>query len=442
MIEQNDDRNIFSGIVEDAYTDIRNRAASLDQHKREQREHKQSVDLVALVESFPEKIRRIIVANIGAIQFTDGCDRGCPKCGEMVQRFISKEFSLDSWLQFVDKYGDDLPEEIMLYSGSDPLVVSGVRLDGSKYDYVDLLIETKKIKPDLRIFTSTAVPPDTEKVALKLIGYYYQEWLISIQKNIKYEIPVRFSSDDENWLTIESLKTIVVSKGYNPDFVEDFFVDSNVIYHLPKSSERKIGNLVNHPDRDPLHTYDWLPIACYDGIKITPNGIYTTILEAVTLHKSPFGYQLQELKPDVDSFLIPKYVYLGDYLSYAVNNLFSQKAQQPHLLPMTHLLVCNREGRSKEVIVDSPRRCFLSFASLIEFSKWWQNGQEIQNLTQKQMLRVLYDEVNQRWLSIQPELAQEQDQETLQMINLIYKTLISNLTTATLPVNQILRDNK
>jgi len=68
---------------------------------KEQRLHRESLDMVEMIELYPEPLRILILNRIKQFEITDGCTGGCPWCAFNVQRHIRAGFSFESIESFL-----------------------------------------------------------------------------------------------------------------------------------------------------------------------------------------------------------------------------------------------------------------------------------------------------------------------------------------------------
>lgn len=272
---------------------------------------RENVDIMAIVEAFPEAVRPWLIQGLQHIQFYDGCSVGCPWCGFDVSRKVTSGFDFESWIRFANHYLSEMPNTVALYWASDPLEIAGIRQqDGRIYDYVDLLRETLPyLRTDQYFYTTTSLPQGTDEVLIKLYQFSHDEW----QKKAIPGVPVPFhtvrvSVTEKNKERADRLLERVKRLGLDPGFlraITDFLLDRSL------NKVKKVGKFIRHPKRG-RELPDFDTVACYDGTLIRPDGIYSIWAEAAT-RKGPFGMGQVKLEAQANVFEIPKYVRTIDY---------------------------------------------------------------------------------------------------------------------------------
>ena len=81
---------------------------------------KSSKTLERKLEEFSEEQRRLIFANTGAIQLTEGCNSACPDCGLGAKRGVRDFISFEFLEDLFQNYNKDLRNVHILYYASEP----------------------------------------------------------------------------------------------------------------------------------------------------------------------------------------------------------------------------------------------------------------------------------------------------------------------------------
>jgi len=265
-----------------------------------QRFERESVNIEGLIDAFPKIVKPYILKGLHAFQMTDGCTGGCAWCALDVKRKITKGFSIESVVGFIEKHKEQLPDVLYFYSASDPMDIAGYRENGEKYDYSDLLKELLPIlRPGQEIFTSTSLPLGTDEVAVKTLKVLHDDWKNNGKGKIKYEF--RFSVADDDRGRVEKIKQRLLLDGIDSNFIEHQFALSE---NRTNKEIMMVGKFVRHPDRV-VGSASSLSILSCDGLRATPDGIETEWMAGVTKSR-PYGQFGEMLDPKAKSWKIPE----------------------------------------------------------------------------------------------------------------------------------------
>lgn len=134
-------------------------------------------NLEKVLSEFDERQRKLIMANVGSIQLTDGCSLGCTFCGFESKKGVRDYIPFKLIEGLVKKYKTELAKSHpFLYYASDPFDYD---FDGKNYINVHTMFENAcNYSP----FVSTAVPNGKEEVVIKTLleDKYTKRWKNSL----------------------------------------------------------------------------------------------------------------------------------------------------------------------------------------------------------------------------------------------------------------------
>lgn len=342
----------------------------------EQRKAVERVDLMNVMSSFNSKEQRVIAKNLVGIQMTDGCTVGCPFCGAEAKKGIEKAFTFESYQQFMEKFGKNLPWKVVLYHNSDPF--DWVSEDG-KYDYTDLT-ETffENARENRFLYTSTAVPEGSEIAIVKFLFLSYFRDIDRVRDKLPTDTMFRFSQTKDNADRVHKIMKVLTSFGISEKVLKAMILivdkEAGVDGKLDKGTKRghilSVGYFINHPQRDEEGD-DLFGINCSDSLRIAPQsvkqvrgktveigGVTSESMEAVTI-ANPLGLRQEKITPGF--FEVPKRFYHEDF-TYPIG----RKADSFfRMIPKQTYLVYEKGRLSGERVVESVRRDLLTFATAL-----------------------------------------------------------------------------
>lgn len=402
-----------SSLTTEYVNEIRTRVNRL----REQRESRGSIDLMALLEEFPEAARPHLLKPTQSIECADGCTGGCPWCAFNVKRKITTGFSFESLETFIEKHITQAHQVVAMYHATDPLDIAGHKQSGEQYDYVDVVkVLLKNIAPGQKIYTSTVMPEGTYEIAIKLIVCLHNHWIENrCPENFH---TVRFSMTDRNKENIDRLRKELESKYHlHPGFLNAQFgsIESR---EQPQDNVLKVGNFVKHPDRNLNDVNAFNTVACYDGILIKNDGYYFLAMEAVT-RQNPYGQINIKIDPKAEKIKVPIFVSIDDYRDDRCKQQIIA-GETPSLLPNIKFKVVESKTGALLEIKEMPtvRRDLLAYiwvcallGSVLE---------EKLNSKQKIALSKVESEMDERWKQTRELFADCDDDEAKEAANLWY----------------------
>lgn len=378
------------------------------QNLQEQREAHKNINLMNIINEYPESVRSYLVRYVQHIECSDGCTGRCGWCAFPVNRNIKEGFSYESLKQFGEKYGDQLPETISFYWASDPLDIAGKKECGQPYNYVDIVTETiKHLRPGQRIYTSTVIPTGTYEVARDLLIFLHKHWVEN--KHYTALHTVRFSSTDKNNELIPKLrKELEEQYNLHPVFLNAQF---GAMEQREKDSGKikKIGKIINHPDRNIRSHPDIDTIACNDGVLIKTDGFYSIAMEAVT-KKNPYGQITEKLDPKAETLAIPVYTEISRFRSEQTKQQILSGVN-PGLIPnIVFQIIESKTGKILEKKeMPTLRRDLLAYSFL--GSAMYSLIEEGLGKKQKAILSNLEKETDNRWSQTQRLILESDDEE-------------------------------
>ena len=385
---------------------------------QEQRENHENINLIDMINEYPEAVRPHLLHCAQHIECSDGCTGRCGWCAFPVKRNIQEGFSYESLQQFGKEYGDQLPEAIAFFWASDPLDIAGKKEGGQPYNYVDIVAGTiGHLRPEQRIYTSTVIPVGTYEVARDLLIFLHKHWTENGHYGTLHT--VRFSSTEKNKGLIPKLrKELEEEYSLHPAFLNAQF---GAIEQREKDSGeiKKIGKIINHPDRDiSSSNQDIDTIACHDGTLIKTDGFYSIAMDAVT-KKNPYGQITEKLDPKAETLAIPVYTKINGFrTAQAKQQILS--GTNPSLIPnITYQIVESKTGEILErKEMPTLRRDLLAYSFLCSAI----NSLIGEKLGEKQkvILLNLEQEADNRWSQTQKLLPESDDEEAKKVVERWY----------------------
>jgi len=217
-------------------------------------EDKESLPLHLEKRFTEDELTQFILPNIGAIQLTFGCSRGCPFCGVDAVPGVREHIPYSQLANLFQKYGVYFWDiEPLLYWASEPS------------DYSSKLeLEDKTYK-------------DVHQLAVEYAGY--NPFTSSRETN------------DNQWLKFlnaEGSKARVSVYGYDAKKIEKIRGNlKNEVEIIGENSQHRQGiGLSFSPDKNTEHLISG--IACRDGLLLTPRGLYSMAVVPIS-EKFPQG---------------------------------------------------------------------------------------------------------------------------------------------------------
>jgi hypothetical protein len=315
---------------------------------------RKEVDINANLTSLAPGVQQIAAQRTRFIQLTDGCTGNCGFCGLDVIRNISTQFSSAPLEQYLVRNAPNFKNGLALYWASDPLDWRTQQTNGtSPKDFAELV---KSFIPHLgptTLYTSTVVPKGTEEVFYSLFNVLYDDCLTSEKAHI-----VRVSVNERNrdfFLKAHLRYEDPTQRQFVRGMLDRFKEDRTVFRHQ--------GRGFDHPKRNHLGI-DSYPIACEDGLLLTPSGLFAIGFESAT-SGNRFGYWREEVKrTSSGTVLLPRNVHTSEYMYDRVQRDVYQLGYAT-LLPPVILDEINATGRIVgSVVRPSFRREALAFQKL------------------------------------------------------------------------------
>lgn len=207
-----------------------------------------------LEKKFNEQELELIFKNMGAIQLTFGCSKGCPFCGFDALPGVREYLSYSQIANVIEKYGKNFPEGFLFYYASEP---SDYKFEDKTFKHVQQLFFHYTGK---KTHVTTNETKDLE-------------WLKFIEKNAK-DPRVSLYSKSSSRFDLEEIKKLgIFSIGEKREHLKG----------IGKSIEED-SSLVGRRG-----------IGCSQGILMTPRGMYNVIQVPIS-NKFPQGQIIQPIE--------------------------------------------------------------------------------------------------------------------------------------------------
>lgn len=316
--------------------------------KMRERQNQQTVSLEDILSPFSDGEKRLLSANLAAVQLNDGCTVGCAWCGLEANRRVTKAFDLDSLRQFSGKYGREIKRGA-LYFASDPFDWT----DG-EYTFTDVHSIWSR-NAGYFPYVATAVPEGAEFSVIRFMETAFL--LEELNRHNDSEFPslarsIRLSRTDRNSARIEHVFSILRARGVSEDFIRKVFV-----LNLDAQTIENVGHFIKHPDRDAMSAKDSTGIMCMDGVVISPDKGVRAMTMRVPTKRNSMG--IGELSVAPGKMTIPAYCH-RDYYSGSLWTVRGKLAPFA-LLPSVKLLHVRNGRIIAEEIIQSVSRDALTF---------------------------------------------------------------------------------
>lgn len=237
---------------------------------------------------FSENQKRKIFKNLGAMQLTIGCSIGCPDCGleaeKRVRDYIPAKLATSLFRQYRTQLASKKTRA--LYYASDPLDYS---FDGK--DYFEIENEYKENAGE-NLCTITAVPRGKEETVFKSL--LEEEGIISGRKiNAISVTKFNYSRLEKAFKKFSQENAEILPDDFSSEFSE-FIKDNPFVRDYYNEKGRAKRHKLGKQNKDNL---DSIGIGCFNGVLITPEGVYNIQTVPVT-PGCPTGQIKTEITPE------------------------------------------------------------------------------------------------------------------------------------------------
>lgn len=326
-----------------------------------------TVDLMELLESYPELDRVFIVSTLHYLQLTDGCNGGCNFCLFGLKKGVNAKFSYESIIEFIDTYHLYLTKDFSFYLDSDPFDWR----DEQGHSFKDVYRELRRFRPSDYHFVSTALPVGSEMEFIDFLEYAINELKNSIKEGRDFQLMIRLSLAKHNFnrveVVINSLQTVLAQRGFTPTEIDDFFKNHFRIEGRYENQLTQVGPLIIN--NDPMRAV--LTPASSDGSLITPTGVNSIAMTAATVYE-PSGQKTVMVR---DRDQIIKKLNRGYYSGFAYPGAMQNRIHSKKLIlpPITHFSgeKIVMENDFENSILELGRSCLALNMLLEDFSNFY-----------------------------------------------------------------------
>jgi hypothetical protein len=284
-------------------------------------EKAETVDLMKQLEQFSESEREKIISNLAFLQLTEGCNGNCYFCFLGNKGRVEAKYSFDSVKQFFEKYGEIIPNDLTLYSSSDPFDYR----DGGK-NFTDIYKLWEGIKPTEPQYISTSIPRGGEDDFIDFFRY-----IARTDERPKSPTQIRISVGEHNIQRVEAT-LIKLNEALKQDGCDDDKREFLYAKIFRKTAFRfdghikKMGPLTADKERDDVRDIEAPGVK--DGVLISPKSIESVIMITPTIYE-PSGEWGVVLSSGKVEGQVPKLLYKNDYVGSGSSEIMLDIIRNP-----------------------------------------------------------------------------------------------------------------